>query len=375
MNLFKLELEIKDAYNNKNYKEALEKINLYLSRKDSGVYGSFMFFFIDCLIKVGRKKEAYQYINITRKIWPYVFSDDEIVKLYIICDRVKEAEKILNSRTNDTKLYYTAAKTYMLNGYYYSSKYWFRYLMSITDDEDLISKSNKFVFEINNHLINKSFIRTSYARYKSYGNRLHAGQIIYYNNENTLSDDNKANHRPYLIWKVDNDKIYCFPVTTKIKRTDINYVLKKEKYPNIGFDRMIKDKLVCIDEKTVEKIIDEITPYDYDRVIDSIYKSYCHKGIMDKYGFVLEEANKLNIKKDDIISIYDIVSQTRYLYVIDSVKDGIYTSYKVEKINDELKVIYDDIYTFTNKDFIVKINMSINNKEDYQLIYKRKIGE
>ena len=52
MNLFKLELEIKDAYNNKNYKEALEKINLYLSRKDSGVYGSFMFFFIDAGIGI-----------------------------------------------------------------------------------------------------------------------------------------------------------------------------------------------------------------------------------------------------------------------------------------------------------------------------------
>ena len=67
MNLFKLEEEIKDEYNNRNFKEALEKIDLYLSDKNSGVYGTFMYFYVNCLINVGRKNEAYKNINLTRK--------------------------------------------------------------------------------------------------------------------------------------------------------------------------------------------------------------------------------------------------------------------------------------------------------------------
>lgn len=375
MNLVDLELEIKNAYDNRNFKETLKKIDLYLSLNNSGVYGSLMYFYVDCLINVGRKEDAYKYINITRKFWPYIYSDGDLAELYIICDKIKEAEKILNKRTTDTKLYYTAARAYMLNGYYYESKYWFRYLMSITDDEKLIEKANGFIMEINNHLINKAFIQISYSRYKSYGKSLKPGQIIYFRGKDIVSSDSKVNYRPYLIWKVDGNKIYCFPVTTQIRREDINYILRKEKYPNYGFDRMIKENILCIDEKDVDKIIDEITPYDYDRVIDRIYKLHCYKNKMDDYGFVLEEANKLGVKKDDIIIIYDTQNQQRNFYAIESVNDSIYTAYKIEKIDDKFHIINDKLYTFTNKDFIIKINKSIKDSDNYQFIYKRKVSD
>lgn len=373
MNLVKLEYEIKKAYDNKDFKKALEKIYLYLSEKDSGVYGTLMLFYINCLINTGKIEEAYKCINITRKNWPYLYSDKDLVELYIICDKTKDSETILNKRSNDKKLYYNSARAYMLNGYYYSSKYWFRYLMTITDDNELIEKSKKFINEIDNHLKNKTFIQTSYIRYKSYGNKLKPGHVIYFHN-NMKTSDEKVNRRPYLVWKVENGKVYCFPITTKIKTESLNYILKKERYPNYGFDRMVKDKLLCFYEKNVEKIIDEINPYDFYRIMCNMYESYCYKKEADNFGFVYEYASNLEIKKDDIIIIYDVENKKRNYYAVDSASEGVYTAYKIEKMEDKFYVMCDNVYTFTNKDFIIKTYKSITDDEKYQMVKRKKIN-
>ena len=355
MNLYKLGLKILNSYREKDFEKTLKYIDKYLSNKENGIYSGLLHMYIVSLINLSRREEALNYIELACNYWPNIYTTSQLVELYIMCGDCDSAENILRKKTNDFDLYYNAARAYLLYGYYYSAKYWFKYILSKTNDQQLIEKVKKYISEINNYINNSTFIQTSYINYKNNGKKLEPGQIIYQNSKYLETTDSKASKRPYVIWKVEDEKVYCFPVESKKdEKKPYNYVLMQQYYPNFDFDRIIRDEVICVDEKRIEKIIDIVRPYDYENILKNVYSSYCFRHEFDNCGFVKHYASNLNIQKGDIIMIYNNDDCSRNYYIVESVNNDTYGVYETISDGENYTIKNDKLIYFTNNDFIIK---------------------
>lgn len=92
--------------------------------------------------------------------------------------------------------------------------------------------------------------------------------------ENTTISDSKKLNRPYMIWKIEGNDIYAFPITTRLDK--YRHIISKENYPTRQADRCLKDTLVHLHEHDITTVIDKITTDDYEKSINSMYSSICH---------------------------------------------------------------------------------------------------
>ena len=355
MNLIKLKEEIATLYKMSEFDKAIVCIEKYINSENAGLYGTLIYMYTMCLIKTGRLKEAVECINVTRRVWPYIYEDIQLVEMYIMCDRIDMSEEILRKSPIDARLYFFSARTYMLFEHISLSKYWYERCLKETDERFIVESSKRYLREIDNYIYRNEFLPISYMKYKREYGKLLPGHIFYQNGKIEESGDDKSQIRPYMVWRIVDDKVYCLPVCSWKEKHECNYVLKKEVYPNYDFDRVIKDHIFCIDEKRVEKIIDKVKPYDYKRILYKIYTLFCYRNEIDEQGFFLDVLNNLDISVDDIICNNNAEKKIKNYYIVTGINDDSYSVNRlirnedgtIERINEELII--------SKTDYIVKI--------------------
>lgn len=330
---------IKKSYEKKDYRTTLQYLDEYFGAKNFGIYDELLDIYINCQINLGMLENASKNINLMKNLFPNFYTKSDLIIKYIVCRKTNEAKKMLPKIHYALDYYYIAKKCFLW-GLYAEAEQLFTHFLSISYDPFKKQSTKEYLRKIKQYRINPNvFHETDYLHFKLSGQKLEPGHIIYTEKlldiykENVSNTDSKKENRPYMIWKVIDDKIYAFPVSSKADNQS-TYILYHQKYPNYTYDREIKSNLVCIEEKDVERLMDKVTDEDYNTIIHNLYHliSLMHDIPKQSTKFFMDTMTKeLGIKKHDVISINDFNSKSKKLYFIIDI-DNKKKKYKVVEI-------------------------------------------
>lgn len=308
--------------------------------------------FIKVLIKKRDYDYAYSLIKSLEKSKANYDIDEDIAKLYYYCFKPEDALRILMSK-DVVKNKALLVKTYMLHGLYTEA-----YNILLSNEKE--SKMTKLKSILENHFEKGAFIETEYNCFINNGNILEPGYIVFLKNsperEYNLQSDLKRSNRPYMIWKIEDDKVYLFPVCVISKKSDNDYKLYKQKYPNSDRDRKLREELSVTTLDNILSISDKVLSEDYVKLLSIMYSRL----YFDKTPFLKSNNDKFIKEFLESIEIYDIIE-----YVdIDTREHSIY--FVVGEIEEQYQVVRVLDVPFTTLDTnIININ---KNKPIYRVI-------
>jgi len=369
--------KIRESYEQKNYNLTLEYLEQYLKIKTFGFYDELLDIYIKCQINLGYFESAGKNLNLMKKMFRNFYSKYDLITKYIICGNIDKAKILISSNKLVPLDYYYIAKTYFLWGYHNEAKKLFNHFLFFSNEPYRNESAKNYLRKIELYENNKNvFVETDYLNFKRKGHRLETGHIIYTEKlldiykENITSTDPKKEKRPYMIWKIVDNKIYAFPVSSKIYKNSFN-ILRTKNYPNYTYDRKVKENLVCIEEKDVIRIMDKVSKKDYDTIIKNIYIKLCHVQNKPKPSaqfFISEMVKDLKINRNDVIVVMDYnVKKTYFVIDIDQKKHK-YKTIEV-KINDDksINVISPKLQTISMDAHILD-NVKLEKKQINKLL-------
>lgn len=343
--------KIEQDYYNRNYVESLNGIEVYLSEKNNGIYDLLLHIYINCQIQLGLFESAIKNLELLEKLYPGYYNDLKLASRYISCGRVDKLDEILARGKFTDGNYFHLAEDCFLKGQHIKAEELFMKCLFVSKDEFLKKIVRDYLRKIRLYREDKSiFVETSYFSFKLAGKKLEPGHVIYVSGlsneykENTASTDPKKGRRPYMVWKVVDNKIYVFNMSTQVNyQKDI--VLRKENYPNNNFDTVVRDELFCIDDGDVILVADKLNPQDYEETIRNIYVGYSVSENIPKSSvkfFMDTITSEIDVRKNDVIVIYDfILKDSRQYFVLDI--DVHKKKFKVIEVkkdeNHQLKVV------------------------------------
>lgn len=181
---------------------------------------------------------------------------------------------------------------------------------------DMLSKIYYILSKIENKYIIKLYIK----EYLKKGYEIQPGLVVYLKSpEEVLNGDpNSINNikYPFMIWKIEGDTIYAFPMR---KHKNHGFYLSSSKY--------LKDEnltahpnLAIFNRSNILKVDMQIDRIDYNHIVRDLYERACVLSAIDnkpKNYFVREYEKSLAVSAEDIISLYDINSNgCKYYYII-----------------------------------------------------------
>lgn len=381
MDLGELTKLIKTKHKNNKYSEALYWIDAYFETKNAGIYDVVLDMYIDCQIKLGKFEDAVKNIELMNRIFPGSYTEYDTLNRLSLCGNVEKLANGFEKYSLSSKEYYNLAKNY-----YYCQKYdiatkLFEYALIFPDSNEFSHKANQYLTKIKRlKKMDDTFEEVSYPYLKSTGKSLEPGHIIYVeklNNKymcNKVNDDPKKDTRPYMIWKIDKNLIYGFPVATARCEKDL-FRLFRQNYGNVDFDRKIKDNITYIEECDVQFVIDKISDRDFDILIKNMYHSMCanieEKRPSNRF-FVNQIMSEINVEVGNIITIWDFSEEEKkkktYLVLEIDNENNAYSTVEVEKYLDRsLKVINQDLVNISKKTPILH-NYSLNSSQQKCII-------
>jgi len=326
--------KIENSYNDNNYKKALYYIDKYFSYENVGVFEELLDIYIDCQIKLGMFEEARKSSDLTIKLFPNYYSSIEKAILYVSCRNSAKLDKMLEEVQFSNKEYYWIAKKCFYNGQQQKAEELFKRFLEKEENPVFIERAKKFLGKIELYKTNHNiFIETSYANFKAEGRTLEPGNIIMAKQIrpeyriNYTNKDPKRSKRPYMIWKIEEDRIYAFGLSTELREFD-SYILSRENYCK-DYDRRVIDTLTCIKECDVQKVIGNINQKDYIGLIADVYHKLSHylgTSIKGNDFFIESIVMDLGITEGDLITFADVSSSVLKL-----------KSYFVLEIDDQNK--------------------------------------
>ena len=226
-----------DAFINQDNIKFLEIFEAYLSQ-GYGVDYDIIYFYVNILISLREYDKACRNIRIIEKYMVEHHLEKRLIKFYTLCVKPKEVERVIKEYNLERDNEVALLKSYVLQGKIKEAKDY----ASVVKYRNISyeARGTVFIYEsmIYNHQVKDAFIETEYNCFIENGNVLEPGHIVYLKHE-PVSDyrnfgDTKMVSRPYMIWRIDGDKVYLFPVSTSVteKRAAEAYVLYVQKYPN-----------------------------------------------------------------------------------------------------------------------------------------------
>lgn len=352
-----------------DYKNALIDINKYLEDKENGIFDSFLLNYILCLIKLGYFNEAKKQIETANHLFPYLKQTSQMVQFHILCNELDKANEILKENNYHAIDYYHIAKSFYNIGDYKEAQTYFSKAKEMGLDAFYEEKCMKYGKMIQNFLNDNKFIKIDYKYFKKNNHALEPGYIIrgFVEEEKYRKIDPKYDKRTYLIYKIEGEKIYVFPVTDKTKTNNgykIGYVLYEQDYQNFDGDRTVKNRVVTIKENKVESVVERITPEDLALTIKSVYRgTLIHETNQiqkENKKFINEMKESFEIEKNDILAVFNKEDRKLHFYYITSIDKKNKSFYTVE-----LKKQYidgtNDPYEYVIKDMTpIKIKYKSN---------------
>lgn len=344
--------QIKKDLDDNKYKEVLKCIETYLESPKNAVFDSLLDSYIKCQIKLGLFEESQKNMDIMLKIFPNFFNERNFSLIHRLasCRYFEKLEELLEIITLSPDKYYIIAKICYLGQNDTLAKKLFNLVVQ-SQDESLAKKAKRYLEEINMYEQNPNniFHPQTIECFEHSGQTLLPGYIIYVDRvrdgyeENRYNQDDQKRMHPYMIWQIEGDKIYAFPVSITMDK--YQYIFKSEDYSYFYPDRRLKDTLVCLNKRDATSVYGKITDEDYKLAISLMYKNiyFAQKGqIKPNSKYFMETMLKNEIASlGDVIVIYDFETHTErhfYVFAIDEKNQ----KYKTIEIDTSLSPVEED---------------------------------
>ena len=278
-----------ELYKSKKY---YEYINLFLEYLNSGYSVTFdmIIHYLFVLVKL-RKFDEVHNIIMNLKAFQKYDKKHYLARILYYCYKLDDSLELLKLYKNHLpKDDYLLAKIHMLKGNIDISKTIFEKILNDPSLDDITQKTiKKHLQKIYNNKNFNAFVEIEYQSFLEKGNLLCSGHVIYIKdkplsiNGHKENSDLKSNSRPYLVWKIENNLVYMFPVTKVCGKTP--YHLFYQNYPNSEFDRNIKDNLCITTLDNIISVTDKLKDNDYSIIMSNIFVSiYNCPNIDEKEG-------------------------------------------------------------------------------------------
>lgn len=321
--------ELKKAFTNNDYKLYLELLYDYLS-EGYGVDLEIALEYITISSKNKYYTDAYnKALMLIDDAQKYHFETSLAIRFYYLY-QLEIAKKLILSKSSITiGDYFFLGKIYLLSGDIKKAKYSFEHYLEKADKKKYIEKTNMYLRKIINHEEFNSFIETEYHSFLEKGNILEPGNIIFVKNniDNPKNEDNSfTRFLVYMIWKIDGDTLYLFPVSKKTQYS--NYIIKKENYPNSFFDRVVKEDLYITTVDNVLSVVDKLREIDYLGSIANIFYSLCKKPKHNIYEQQFMEEYLDNISINSIV--VTMIDNIKHYYFVTKIEDNNFIGYEID---------------------------------------------
>ena len=336
--------EIIGNFINHRYEQCQELFDKYF-KTGYGIDFELIVYYIKLLNRNRHYADSYRMLKLLEKgLYSYPEIASDLFEEYYHSFNHDDAERMLNTGLVREANIANVVETFMCLGKVEKAKELLDRYMQTSYTERL----GKLRTEIENHERYGAFLRIDYKPFVKNGGRLEPGHVVYLNNEPDsdcyFEEEAKLGRRPYLIWKIDEDDIHLFPLTSRVSVIG-KYVLKKAKYLNADCDRTVIDKSCTTKEDNVRIVIDKIDDRDLKEVLTTTYNFiYYSNDRVQKEGnkeFMQEFHQEL--EKHNVICTIDKNTRARKYYYIVDVKDD---SYIVVEIDHSLRVLDDKAETF-----------------------------
>ena len=369
--------EIKYNFNHSNYIETLTALEEYFSLKDAGITENLLYYYIKTLANLNRIDEALKYLELMIKLFPKSYSYEHYIHekamIYLLGNEINKAQELLESidgKYDEKRYYYDLGRIYLNKAQYEKAKKYFNKCITKKGEKKLNNLSKDNIDKIKRYLHDGTFIEINYQTFKEKGFNLKPRHVVYASKVESMDSSSvpasyKQSKIPYLIWKIEGNRYYAFPVTNK-KKTIYAHMLKASDYPNFNFDRTIKDQLVCIDENNIKQVIDEIKEDDFYSLLDFMYRNKYFlylKGLIGNDDLYLNmKMQEYNIQKNDVLVIYDKDERKNIYYYIYEEDNEKYYAVEVDSDSTTIKSL--DTKEFDKSEIMFRVlKLSDEQKE------------
>ena len=316
------------TYKEKNYNKFLKLFNEYLEM-GYGVDIPLINTYIIALTKLRKYEQAARVLKTYEKELIKDRAINTVLNSYIRCFKLEEAERVLYENGYNSVDPLNLVELYLLEGKIDEAKLETKIIRkNNTLDEKQKERLDKCEKIIYNHENKNGLIETEYQCFLKNGNKLEVGHIVFLKKkpevDDRISHDVRALNRTYMIWKIDGEKLYLFPVSGICKG---GYILYHQKYPNSIGDRIIKNNTCISYKKDVLSVKDKVLDEDMKYVLRCLYDSLYFG--QEEYQNINEEFIKYYMKKPEKYNIIEIVEKEtkkhKFYLVLDVVEEEIKT--------------------------------------------------
>lgn len=279
INLIKLYNEIETDYHAEQHEEFIRKFRKYINISNVGISKLMIFKYIYALIETDKIDEA---LNLLKKVFK--------MNNFIETEPLSNRKLYLIGRMLYDKEYYDDAKIVL-------EKY-----LELNKDADYkyIRSASNWLVEIERH--NEGYFNKTFAKaYLKDGKRkIEPGLVVYlkYSSSVNKKEENPIYNRPYLVWKVEQNKVYSFPITTINKNNTNPFYIANDNIP-----RFLETEIITFDIEDIESIYRKLNSENLGKILEKQYYRFCCS--QQKNPFILEYEKNFNIKLYDIITIKD----------------------------------------------------------------------
>lgn len=309
------------------------------------------------LIQLHKYEEGYQAL---KKLESYCRKDEDKIELafnYYYCGKCEDALRILSDvKVVTPRRFYLLAKIYLFKGEIYEAKQYIKYIFHYFPDSEYSKKCYNLMKSIKNNAFRNSFIEMGYDYFTQSGKQIEPGYIVYIKSAEQLDckykgKDAKDYKRPYIIWRVDGNKLYVSPITHIYSK--YRYALFLQDYPNSRYERYVINSYCITNTDNIYSVCDKLKENELDRVIEFIHSGlYFNEGVdeEDKKEFYDIVNGKASVG-DIVVFSDDFKSRTTKTFYIAGEFEDNFLGYVLNPITFEVK---DNTLCKISKDIVVK---------------------
>lgn len=357
----------KDPY--KNIKSIGECIEKYIVNESI-----LMHYYVE-LLKIGKFEEANNVVKKIKLLYPNYLDNFLLTCLMIRCNNVTEAKKLISiSKFNGNQLIKIAGLFVMLERYNVAN--------SILDT----LKNKNYEFKEKEEQLDRllkikknknCFIKMRYEYFKL-NHSLRPGDIIYtrFVDDKYASKYDGYKDRPFMIWKIENDNIYAFPVSARIPDKSRKYIIHHQDYLNIPTDRTIKDNLTIIKERDVQNVLERLRREDYKSILSNLYSGLliCKDDTRreEMKPFMDEYFDSMNIRKESVIAGFNKEENKAYQYIVIGEDKENYFGIRVKAKQNNIVLMDTAIESLNKRKEVLRVvPLTQHNIEQVNTIYKK----
>ena len=341
-------IKLEEAYNKNNIDEFINIINEYKREKIHFNY-SLIFSYVEKYIQDRKFDEVCKILKVLESEMNKYDIAKKICLFYFYAYNSKEAERIYFNKycpINDKCL---LVDIYLREG-------------KIKQAREIINKvlqnksyTNKKIYElkekIDNYYKYNSFIETDYSSFSNSGKKLEKGHMIYLKHSPNRNNygDYKSAIRPYLIWNIDGEKIYLYPLTTQCNKKD--YIIFKKRYPNIDQDVTIKNNICTTTFDNVLSVYNKLSNEELEKLFKTIFNAIRYgqrSKVKENEAFIKFYGGQPKI--GNVIEYINPVTREKIYYFVLDINSK---EYRVVEVDLEKSLIKYDTVKNIRKDNII----------------------